>query len=179
MGLHGLEQGYLYLIYIYICIGPRGTSVSRWLHYGVCRVQPPAHEDSSVPDFSTQKGEEISFSETSVHTRSTQRHIPEDVILQFSSYLFTYQLHSPKTNHKVSSIWKETNHINTTTTVQTGSGVHPISYTMGTGGSFPGVKRPERETLPFATTTTTTTTNNNNNSDISVHEYFQCYTLPE
>jgi hypothetical protein len=24
--------------------------------------------------------------------------------------------------------------------VQTGSGVHPTSYTMGTGGSFPGVK---------------------------------------
>jgi hypothetical protein len=29
--------------------------------------------------------------------------------------------------------------------VQTGSGVHPSSYTMGTGSSFPGVKRPERE----------------------------------
>jgi hypothetical protein len=26
--------------------------------------------------------------------------------------------------------------------VQTGSGVHPTSYTMGTGGSFLGVKRP-------------------------------------
>jgi hypothetical protein len=25
--------------------------------------------------------------------------------------------------------------------VKTGSGVHPTSYTMGTGGSFPGVKR--------------------------------------
>jgi hypothetical protein len=29
--------------------------------------------------------------------------------------------------------------------VQTGSGVHPTSYTMGTGGSFPGLKRPGRE----------------------------------
>jgi hypothetical protein len=29
--------------------------------------------------------------------------------------------------------------------VQTGSGVHPTSYTAGTGGSFPGVKRPGRE----------------------------------
>jgi hypothetical protein len=29
--------------------------------------------------------------------------------------------------------------------VQTGSGVHPTSYTMGTGGSFQGVKRPGRE----------------------------------
>jgi hypothetical protein len=29
--------------------------------------------------------------------------------------------------------------------VQIGSGVHPTSYTMGTGSSFPGVKRPGRE----------------------------------
>jgi hypothetical protein len=29
--------------------------------------------------------------------------------------------------------------------VQTGSGVHPTSYKMGTGGSFPGVKRQGRE----------------------------------
>jgi hypothetical protein len=28
--------------------------------------------------------------------------------------------------------------------IQTGSGVHPTSYTMGTGVSFPEVKRPER-----------------------------------
>jgi hypothetical protein len=29
--------------------------------------------------------------------------------------------------------------------VQTGSGVHPVSYKMGTGSSFPGVKRQGRE----------------------------------
>jgi hypothetical protein len=29
--------------------------------------------------------------------------------------------------------------------VQTDSGVHPTSYTMGTRRSFPGVKRPGRE----------------------------------
>jgi hypothetical protein len=29
--------------------------------------------------------------------------------------------------------------------VQTGSGVHPTSYPMGTGVSFPGIKRPGRE----------------------------------
>jgi hypothetical protein len=29
--------------------------------------------------------------------------------------------------------------------VQTGSGVHPTSYTMGTMSSFPGVKRPGPE----------------------------------
>jgi hypothetical protein len=29
--------------------------------------------------------------------------------------------------------------------VQIGSGVHPTSYTMGTGGTFPGVNRPGRE----------------------------------
>jgi hypothetical protein len=31
--------------------------------------------------------------------------------------------------------------------VQTGSGIHPPSYPMGTRGSFPGVKRPWRESL--------------------------------
>jgi hypothetical protein len=30
--------------------------------------------------------------------------------------------------------------------VQTGSSVHPTLYLMGTGDSFPGVKRPGRET---------------------------------
>jgi len=29
--------------------------------------------------------------------------------------------------------------------VQTGSGAHAASYAVGTGGSFPGVKRPGRE----------------------------------
>jgi hypothetical protein len=29
--------------------------------------------------------------------------------------------------------------------VQNGSGAHPASYPMGTGGSFPGVKRSGRE----------------------------------
>jgi hypothetical protein len=29
--------------------------------------------------------------------------------------------------------------------VQTGSGAHPTSYTMGTGGFSPGLKRPGRE----------------------------------
>jgi hypothetical protein len=29
--------------------------------------------------------------------------------------------------------------------VQTGSGVHPTSYIMGTGGSFPGIKRQGHE----------------------------------
>jgi hypothetical protein len=29
--------------------------------------------------------------------------------------------------------------------VQTGSGAHPVSYQMGTGGSSPGVKWPVRE----------------------------------
>jgi hypothetical protein len=29
--------------------------------------------------------------------------------------------------------------------VQTGSGVHPTTYKMGTGGAFPGIKRQGRE----------------------------------
>jgi hypothetical protein len=40
-------------------------------------LQPPAHAGSSLADFSTLKMEEIRSSETSVHTRTTRRHIPK------------------------------------------------------------------------------------------------------
>jgi hypothetical protein len=43
---------------------------------------PPAQAGSLLADFSTLKMEAIHSSETSVHTRSTQPHIPEDGILQ-------------------------------------------------------------------------------------------------
>jgi hypothetical protein len=49
------------------------TSLSMW--------QLPAHACSSLADFSNLKIEAICSSETSVHTRSTQRHIPEEGIL--------------------------------------------------------------------------------------------------
>jgi hypothetical protein len=48
-----------------------------WWH----SLQPPAHACTSLADFSTLKMEAIRSSETSVHTRSTQRHTPEDIIL--------------------------------------------------------------------------------------------------
>jgi hypothetical protein len=44
-------------------------------------LQPPAHAGSSLADFSTLKMEAIPSSESSVHTRSTRHHIPEDGIL--------------------------------------------------------------------------------------------------
>jgi hypothetical protein len=44
-------------------------------------LQPLAHAGSSLEDFSTLKMEAIRSSETSVHTRSTRRYIPEDGIL--------------------------------------------------------------------------------------------------
>jgi hypothetical protein len=53
----------------------------------VCLLQPPAHAGSTLADFSTLKMEAIRSSETSVNPRSTQRHIPEDNILQFLAYL--------------------------------------------------------------------------------------------
>jgi hypothetical protein len=52
------------------------------LSFHSCRLQPPAHAGSSLADFSTLKMEALCFSETSVHTRSTWRHIPEDGIRQ-------------------------------------------------------------------------------------------------
>jgi hypothetical protein len=51
-----------------------------------CRLQPPAHDGSSLGDFSTLKMEAIRSSETSVHTRPTQCHIPEDRILHSHRY---------------------------------------------------------------------------------------------
>jgi hypothetical protein len=45
-------------------------------------LQPPAHAGSSFADFSTLKMEAIRSSETSVHTRSTRSHIPEDGIFR-------------------------------------------------------------------------------------------------
>jgi hypothetical protein len=40
----------------------------------------------------------------------------------------------------------ETEDFSSSSCVQTGSGAHPVSYTMGTGGPFPGGKaRPGRD----------------------------------
>jgi hypothetical protein len=44
-------------------------------------LQPPAHADSSLANFSTLKMEAIRSSETSAHTRTTRRHSPEAGIL--------------------------------------------------------------------------------------------------
>jgi hypothetical protein len=53
-------------------------------------LQSPSHAGSPLADFSTLKMEATRSSETSVHTRSTRRHISEDGILQIIIYL-TYE----------------------------------------------------------------------------------------
>jgi hypothetical protein len=50
-------------------------------------LQPSAHAGSLIANFSTLKMETKHSSETSVHTRSTRRHIPEDDILHISCAL--------------------------------------------------------------------------------------------
>jgi hypothetical protein len=55
-------------------------STVRKLH-AVATLQPPSHAGSSLADFSTLKIVAILFSETSVHTRSTQHHFLEYGIL--------------------------------------------------------------------------------------------------
>jgi hypothetical protein len=69
-------------------IRERGTSVRDGKQTGppventqLVAVCYPPHTASSLADFSTLKMEAIRSSETSVHTRSTRRHIPEDGIL--------------------------------------------------------------------------------------------------
>jgi hypothetical protein len=64
-------------------------------------LQPLSRADSSLADFSTLKIETIISSETSVHTRSTRRHIPEDCFLHshprenLKSYTLDFGLHKP------------------------------------------------------------------------------------
>jgi hypothetical protein len=50
------------------------------------RVEKSASEEPAYADFSTLNIEAIRSSETSFQTRSTQRHIPEDGILQIIRY---------------------------------------------------------------------------------------------
>jgi hypothetical protein len=71
--------------------------------YGkVCSLQPPACAGSSLANFSTLKMKAIRSSESSVHTRSTPRHIPEDAILHSHrcENLKSYNLYSPFFNIK-------------------------------------------------------------------------------
>jgi hypothetical protein len=69
------------------------------------RLQPPAHADSSLADFSALKMKAIHSSETSVHTRSTRRHFPEDGILhsQRRENLKSYITNLPSKNK--SGLW--------------------------------------------------------------------------
>jgi hypothetical protein len=52
----------------------------------VCCLQQPDRAGSSLADFSTLKMDVTHSSKTSVHTRSTRRHIPEDGILPTNSW---------------------------------------------------------------------------------------------
>jgi hypothetical protein len=55
-------------------------------HVDLVGLQPPAHVGSSLADFPTLNMEAIRFSETSVHKRSSLRHIREDGILYSHRY---------------------------------------------------------------------------------------------
>jgi hypothetical protein len=57
-------------------------SLPSWSYIAGCfrlalSLQPPAHARSSLADFSTLKAEVIRSSETSVHKRTTRRHMPK------------------------------------------------------------------------------------------------------
>jgi hypothetical protein len=62
-------------------LGVDGRIILKLKNAVFCRLQPPAQAGSTHADFSNLKMEVILSSETSVHTRSTRHHIPEDVIL--------------------------------------------------------------------------------------------------
>jgi hypothetical protein len=62
----------------------RGENLPTYLPTAKIR-EPPAHAGSTLADFSILKMEAIRSSESSVHTRSTGRHMPEDGIFQKSN----------------------------------------------------------------------------------------------
>jgi hypothetical protein len=64
------------------CVNRRFRGTYRLHLQGRKICEPPAHAGSSLTDFSILMIEAIRSSETSVHTRSTWRHIPEDGIFQ-------------------------------------------------------------------------------------------------
>jgi hypothetical protein len=64
-------------------IRERETSVRRWMQI--------SHAGFSLADFCSMKMEAIRSSETSVHTRSTRRHIPQDGILHLDFSLSLIQ----------------------------------------------------------------------------------------
>jgi hypothetical protein len=79
-------------------IRDRGTSLSRWLQTESPVETHAAKADSSLADLSSLKMETIRSSETSVHTKSTRRQIPEDGVLHESKSLppsqpTTYQVY--------------------------------------------------------------------------------------
>jgi hypothetical protein len=59
-----------------------------------CRLKQLAHADSTLADFSTLKIEVIYSSETSVHIRSTLRHIPEYGIPHYVCHKIVHRLRS-------------------------------------------------------------------------------------
>jgi hypothetical protein len=62
-------------------VAPCRFCVNRRFGGMYCSLHPRAHAGSSLVDFSTLKMQAICSSETSVHTSSTRRHIPQDSIL--------------------------------------------------------------------------------------------------
>jgi hypothetical protein len=82
------------ILWVRIC--SVGAVVNRWktvelvVRFQVLTavIQPPADAGSSLADFSTLKMDAIRSSETSVHTRTTTRHVPENGILQLKDRFF-------------------------------------------------------------------------------------------
>jgi hypothetical protein len=65
-----------------------------FLDMAPCSLPPPAHCGSLLADISTLKIEVIRSTETSIHTRSTRRHIPEDDIFQ-EKKVYPYRKSNP------------------------------------------------------------------------------------
>jgi hypothetical protein len=109
-------------------------------------LQPPAYAGSSLADFSTLKMEIIRSSETSVHTRSTWRHIPEDGIRHRRENLKSYINFICYCDNfvRIATAYgfdsRQEQDFSLLHSVQTESGAHSTSFPSSTRVFFTGAK---------------------------------------
>jgi hypothetical protein len=123
-------------------------SCVNWRFGGTYRIMTHVHAVYSLADFSIPKMGAIISSETSFHTRSTWRHIPEVTAVKTSNLTFLTTSLRPRNLCKLvamaRTVWRQggrsgISDISLFHVIQTDSGAQPASCPMGTGASSPGV----------------------------------------
>jgi hypothetical protein len=138
MGLHSLLQGN-FLLYLYISMRKEATKTVKcerlecWEIYEVCLWGGLSWHDKPTKSFEDR------------FRHSSNIKFITSTIWRAGITLSVYWLATGWTTEgsEFESLWGQ--EFSPLHIVQTCSGVHPTSYSMGTGGSFPRVKRSGRE----------------------------------